>query len=120
VGPQGDPGPAGADGADGAVGPQGPPGADGADGGIAGQEIVAGAASADNESAKTVTADCPIGKVVVGGGFRTSDVSDPAEIVITGSYPSDADTWTATGSVDGTGGDRSYSLQAYAICANTP
>jgi hypothetical protein len=84
---------------------------------VSGWERVVGAASADDESDKTVTANCPSEKKVVGGGYLTSSVSNASEVVNLSSYPSDDTTWTAVGSVDSTTGDTSYSLQAFAICA---
>ncbi len=119
TGPAGADGAPGADGATGPAGPQGPAGADGADGGLAGYEVVVGVASADDETAKDVTASCSSGGVVIGGGFLTSNVSDATEVVITASYPNASDTWRVTGTVDDNGGDKSYSLQAYVICATT-
>ena len=100
--------------ATGAPGPTGPPGPAYA----LGDQIVAGTASPDNETAKTVTATCPGSKVAVGGGFLTSNVSSLSALVITGSYPSGSQTWTATGTVTTTAGNTSYSLQAYVVCAN--
>jgi hypothetical protein len=79
-----------------------------------------GTASADDETNKIVTATCTGGGVAIGGGFRISNVSNAGEVVITGSYPSAADTWTATGTIDTNPGDVSFSLQAYVICADTP
>jgi hypothetical protein len=115
VGPEG---PQGLQGDVGPQGPQGPAGADGADGGLAGYEVVPGTASADDEADKDVTASCTSGGVAIGGGFLTSNVSDASEIAITASYPSASDTWRVTGTVDNTGGgNQSYSLQAYVICA---
>ena len=121
-GAQGATGATGATGEQGATGPQGPTGpagADGADGenGVSGWERVTGPASADTEADRTVTAVCSSGKKIVGGGYVTTSVSNPSEIVVTASYPSDDMTWTATGGVDSTTGDASYSLQAFALCA---
>lgn len=123
TGAQGDIGPQGLQGPQGDTGSQGPQGDTGATGsnGVSGQEIVFGTASPDNESAKSVTATCPSGKVLVGGGFLTTNVSDASEIVITSSYPSSTTTWTATGDIDNAlAVDSSYSLTAYAICVATP
>jgi Collagen triple helix repeat (20 copies) len=116
AGPAGPEGPAGADGATGPTGPQGPAGPAGA--GVAGYEIVAGTASLDDENDKSVSASCPTGKVIVGGGFQVSNVSDSDQVVILSSYP-DANGWVAVGTIANTAGDTSYSLQAYAICAAT-
>jgi hypothetical protein len=81
--------------------------------------MILSATSTDNEIDKTVSASCTAGKKLVGGGYRTSNVSNASEIVITSSYPSSVTTWTVTGTIDSTtGGDESYSLQAYALCAS--
>jgi hypothetical protein len=82
-----------------------------------GYERVTGVASTDDENAKSVTATCTGGKKIIGGGYLTSNVSSPADIIITSSYPSSDTVWTATGSVITGGGDQSYSLQAFALCA---
>ena len=54
----------------------------------------------------------------MGGGFLTSNVSSLSALVITGSYPSGTQDWTATGNVATTAGNTSFSLQAYVVCAN--
>jgi len=114
VGPQG---PKGDKGATGAQGPKGDTGATGASGPIAGLTIVLGAVGADTYGTRTATASCTGGKKVVGGGFNTLNVSDSRTIAITGSYPSGATVWTVKGTTEQSGMSRSYSLQAYAICA---
>jgi hypothetical protein len=81
---------------------------------------VIGTASADDEAARTVTATCGVGKVVVGGGFITSGAGTPGQIVITANYPSSTTVWTVAGTVDSNAGDASYALRAYAICVTTP
>ena len=107
VGPQG---PAGADGADGAVGPQGPAGADGADG-VSGYQIVSSSGTSGFfASTFAVTAACPAGKSVVGGGGNVSP-----NAYLRGSLPSTSGTWTVRA------GKRSeafgpIAVQAYAIC----
>jgi hypothetical protein len=135
TGPQGPAGPQGPTGATGATGAQGPKGdtgatgaqgpkgdtgatgATGASGPIAGLTIVLGAVGADTFGNRTATATCTGGKKVVGGGFNTLNVSDSRTIAITGSYPSSATVWTVKGTTEQSGASRSYSLQAYAICA---
>jgi hypothetical protein len=67
-----------------------------------------------------VTATCTSGKVVVGGGWITSSISNGSEIAISDSYPSSTTVWTVVGRNDNTSGDTSYALQAYAICATAP
>ena len=81
----------------------------------AGYQLVTGAWSADDESDKSVTAVCPAGKVVIGGGFETGDLSNDSEVVILSSYPTGA-AWVATGTLDSAAGNASYSLRAFAIC----
>ena len=110
------PGPTGPTGATGSSGPSGPTGPTGADG-VSGWQLIPGTPSADNEEAKTVTATCPAGKNVVGGGFLTLAVTNPDEIVITANYPSSPTVWTVSGTLDQPGGgDDSFALQAFAIC----
>jgi hypothetical protein len=121
TGPQGATGLTGATGPAGTTGAQGPVGTNGTNGtnGVSGWERVVGTATADNETfPKTATATCTGSKKLVGGGYLVSAASASSEIVITASYPSSDTVWTTSGTVDSnTGGDESYSLQAYAICA---
>ena len=101
-----------------AIGPMGPRGSDGAPG-ISGYEIIQGEVSIDDELQKTVTANCPSGKVVIGWWFLTLNVSNSNEVVITRSYPSSQSSWEVKWWVDGTtAGDESFSLQSYAICVS--
>ena len=130
TGPIGPQGPAGTPGADGAQGPAGTPGADGAQGpagatgpqgatgtnGVSGWQLIPGTPSGDIENVRTVTASCPAGKKVVGGGFLTSSISNANRIVILASYPSSDTVWSVNGTTNIAGGDASYALQAYAIC----
>jgi len=125
VGPIGPIGPIGATGPIGPIGPIGPTGAVGPVGatgaaGLIGWERVVGASSPDNESDKSVTASCPEGKQIVSGGYATLNVSDVAKIIITSSYPSSDTTWIASGKLRTQDNmvDESFSLQAYAICAD--
>jgi hypothetical protein len=121
----------GADGMDGADGRDGTDGLDGLNGvagiqgltgpaGMSGLEIVVGTSSADDSEPRTVVATCPSGKVAVGGGYRTTNVSSESSISISNSYPSSATEWTASGSVIFVGAGMSFSLTAYVICATSP
>ena len=97
----------------------GPAGANG----VSGWVRVPGTASASNEtSPKTVTADCPAGTSVVGGGFVVLAAPglgvNVAEITVSASYPSDGDTWSVTAAEDNDGDVGNWSAQAYAICAS--
>ncbi len=114
----------GAPGKDGAAGKDGAPGKDGVDGkdgkdgkdGVSGWERVTGAFSGDIEGLRTVTADCPAGKSVVGGGYESDSISDAREVVVLSSFPVDDDTWSVTASTDAATGDRSFAIRAYALC----
>jgi hypothetical protein len=77
---------------------------------------VAGTVSADDEAAKTVTATCTGGTKVIGGGFEFSSVNDN-DVMVLSSYPSSDTEWTVSASDMTGGGDRSYAVRAYAICA---
>jgi hypothetical protein len=87
---------------------------------VSGWERVVGTATSSNESSpKTVTADCPTGKVVVGGGYVTTAVSgNLAEIAVVANWPSDSDTWTVTAAEDNDTNVGLWSVQAYAVCAS--
>jgi hypothetical protein len=67
-----------------------------------------------------VTATCTSGKVAIGGGWLTGSVSSPEDTIITASYPSSTTVWTVTGTSYPSGGDQSYTLQAYVVCATSP
>ena len=130
-GPKGDTGAtgaAGAVGATGATGAQGPKGDTGATGaqglqGIQGPAgphatftVVTGTATPSNGDAnKTASATCSTG-VVVGGGFVFGG-TDQKNLTITSSYPSNATTWTVTGS-ENVLHNVNWTLQAFAICAS--
>ena len=93
VGPQGlmgDNGPTGGDGPAGIQGPMGLPG-------VSNYEIVSGSvtvpAAGPGFGTITTTADCPAGKMVLGGGINTGD--DIRNIIAQDSYPNSSGTgWT--------------------------
>ena len=130
-GPKGDTGATGAQGlqglpgAAGAQGPKGDTGATGAQGiqGPAGPHAtftrVEGTISAnDSTSPKTVTATCPNGGVVVGGGHLFGG-SDSVDLHVVSSYPSNATTWSVTGAeADAAPILGNWTVRAYAICAS--
>jgi hypothetical protein len=68
--------------------------------------------SADSTGTRSVTAQCPGNKVVVGGGFDTTGVSDPGDIVVMRNSPSGNDSWT----VEATSTGKSFAIGASAIC----
>jgi hypothetical protein len=79
--------------------------------------VITGGVSADTEAAKTVTATCTGGTKVIGGGFEFSSVSD-ASVMVLSSYPTSATVWSVSTSDMTQGGDHSYAVRAYAVCAN--
>ena len=60
---------------------------------MSGYEIVFSEVTPDDELQKTIAATCPMGKVVIGGGFLTLNVSNSNEVVITRNYPSSPSSW---------------------------
>ena len=109
VGPEGPPGPAGK------PGPQGEPG-------ISGHEIVYLQTDLDSEPSKTATVDCPVGKLVLGGGaLITPSFADPnrdtAPVVLRSSAPNGDHGWYAKALEIGAYGFE-WHLTVYAICAN--
>lgn len=73
----------------------------------------------DSEDAKTVTAECPSGKEVIGGGARVN--GELNEVALTGSNPFSASNGARTGwsayARESTATAQNWSLEAFAICA---
>jgi hypothetical protein len=61
----------------------------------------------------TGTASCTGGKVVVGGGVSTSDIT---LFGLVESFPSNSTTWTGSGFDGGSSGSITFTV--YAICSN--
>lgn len=124
IGPQGDPGPVGPQGdpgvpgVPGAIGPQGAPGLPG---GVSGVTLVFAERGEDTDRFKQVIADCPTGKVAVGGGSEVvnldgSHISIP-EVVLDGSFPASASNWVGQAhAVTPTAED--WTLRVTVICAD--
>jgi hypothetical protein len=93
----------------GPAGPQGPPG-------VSGLQRADASTSNDSGSPKSVSAGCPAGKHVIGGGARVFG-GGSSEVSITDSYPeADGSKWNARAiEVNGTPG--TWTLTAFAICA---
>ena len=111
-------GPQGPQGAQGPAGPQGPQGTQGPQGaaGLSNVEIVTKVSSVDS-SDKNVTAQCPAGKKLIGGGAVAHAVfGNPKELTVLGSYPS-GNTWKAVAR-EAVAYAGNWILNAYAICAN--
>jgi hypothetical protein len=114
---QGVPGPTGAPGAPGPTGPQGEPGDPG---GLAGQELVRAQSGETSDRFKQVIADCPTGKLAVGGGAEVqnvdgSHVSIP-EVVLDGSFPGNGARWVGQAHA-ATPTDEDWTLRVTVICA---
>ena len=97
----------------GPAGPAGPAGAAGAPG-VSGLEIVNVQSASDSVSPKVLTANCPAGKKLVGGGGRI--INQAGFVALDESYPVSATSWRLTGTeVNPTIGN--WYVNAYAICA---
>jgi len=120
AGPKGDPGPQGAVGPQGVQGPQGNPGPQGV-AGISGYQIVIANSADDSSQAKSLGAQCPAGKHLLGGGVTvspfTGSVIGSPPIAIRESAPFGDFYWQVT-AVETEPYASNWSLQAYAICAN--
>jgi hypothetical protein len=104
----------------GARGPTGDRGSDGAPG-VSGLEQVFKSSAVDNSTPKTATATCPAGKRAVGGGATHSNAA-PGLVVIDQIQPSDEHTVPGVVTVGAyeTGTTTSWSVTAFALCANVP
>jgi hypothetical protein len=72
----------------------------------------------DSSSPKTVTATCPNGTVVVGGGHVFGG-TDNVDLHVVSSWPSNTTTWSVTGAEpDAAPLGSSWTVRAYAICAS--
>lgn len=119
AGPQGPTGPQGIAGPQGPRGFEGPPGPPGPAGGLAGREVVTNeytAATSDYEFSYAVSANCPPGKIVIGGGY---EVEQEGVNELRASYPGThtpgIDGWTVELGPDE---DVDVDLIVYAICVN--
>jgi hypothetical protein len=109
--------PVGAGGDQGPQGPIGPQGLQGERGlpGISGYQIVTSESSFSSDSIRSATADCPTGKVAIGGGGRVFGSGDG--IALNASDPSqDGSSWSVDAHeiVSNAG---PWSIAAYALCA---
>ena len=109
VGPQGPRGKTGAKGATGARGPQGVPG-------LSGYSVVAASVPASTTSPKDVTARCPAGTRVLGGGVAAN--GDALDVFVTSSAASGA-AWSGSAArAPGSGATGAWGLRVEAICAS--
>jgi Collagen triple helix repeat (20 copies) len=115
VGPAGDRGPQGP------IGPQGPTGPQGLQGepgmpGISGYQIVTSKSPFSSDQGRTATADCPPGKVAIGGGGRV--FGSVSGIALSASDPApDGSSWTAEAH-EIVSNAEIWTVEAQAICAN--
>jgi hypothetical protein len=118
IGPAGPAGPTGPAGAIGPVGPTGPAGPIGPQGppGLAAVEVVISLSVTDATMQKALQADCPSGKVAVGGGYTVITIPATTGFEVKATHPTPTgDSWRVT--VDRTGAAIDWRLAAYAICA---
>jgi hypothetical protein len=64
----------------------------------------------------TSTATCPVGTIILGGGFTLSGGLLALAVTAIDNHPSSTTTWTATATNYATAGV-SFSVQAYAVCS---
>jgi len=110
AGQQGPPGPVGPQGPAGPAGPQGAPG-------VSGFEIVNVASALSSDDEKAITATCPAGKKVLGGGGFAGSLIFTDDVALIASNPSGTTGWrVAAQETDATGAV--WLVRAYAVCAN--
>lgn len=78
------------------------------------------ATSEDSEESKTITAECPSGKLAIAGGARLG--GELKSVALTGTSPFSAPNgsrtgWSAFAHETGTGQLENWSLEAFAVCA---
>jgi hypothetical protein len=101
----------------GPAGPQGPQGPSG----VSGYTVMTSASPTDSAESRIVTATCPAGKTVVGGGHLVLPVSAAVyrAISVPTSRPAPAsNAWTAVGIEVPLNHTATWQLTAYAICAS--
>jgi hypothetical protein len=119
-------GPQGPQGETGLTGPEGPQGPQGVQGpaGISGLQHVTGSpVTISRGSSETVTATCPSGKTVIGGGFKTGvppgSAARPEAMIVFSSAGDGTSGWSVSGAntTSRNDGNATLTLTAYAICA---
>ena len=105
----------------GPAGPPGPPGAPGAQGnpglnGVGGLEIVYETSATNSDTEKTVTASCPAGKKVLGGGGYAFNLTFPDEVAIVASFPYNGNGWRVVAQETDAYAP-GWLVRTYAICA---
>jgi hypothetical protein len=112
----GAPGPAGPAGKAGPAGPAGAPGAPG----LVGREVVTVLSPDNSDDFKTVAADCPPGKVVIGGGAAVANpdggFTSLRQVQLYGSFPPFKTRWLGEAQ-ELAPTAVTWALEVYAICA---
>jgi hypothetical protein len=81
---------------------------------------VTSAPNAPRNTTVTATATCPLDKVALGGGARvTTTAAQKERALLTASYPTASDTWTAVGvvAIAALGGGQTMTVTAYVLCS---
>jgi hypothetical protein len=113
AGPAGPAGSPGTQGVPGVAGPMGPMGPQGLAGGVTGYELVSVSSANNDVSPKSLTATCPAGKVVMGGGAVNNATSN---IVLDLNGPAGNNAWSARMTKFLGGGNFDWTLTVSAIC----
>ena len=124
LGPTGPAGPTGVAGPIGPLGPSGPQGAAGPAGKNATFTIarVSNSTPLNTEETKTISAICPVGKTLMGGGYEVNSakVKNP-NIVVEDNFPSADGTWTVKASYKLCDCDPyPWGITSWAICIDKP
>lgn len=85
---------------------------------LPGLQVVSVASGFDSQPSKSITANCPAGKKVVGGGGRVNAAGGKAGVTELSPVTGTTDGFKATGFESDNGFAGTWSIQAYAICAN--
>ncbi len=85
---------------------------------LPGLQVVSVNTGFDSTARKTVTANCPVGKKVVGGGGRVNGSGGKAGVTELSPVTGVTDGFKATGYETDNGFGGNWSIQVYAICAN--
>ena len=119
---QGVPGPQGDPGQPGQTGPQGEQGEPGAPGGLAGYEQIRANSGETTDRFKQVIAECPAGKVAVGGGAEARNVDGSfiniPEVVLDGSFPPPSSARWVGHAHAVTATDEDWTLEVTVICVD--
>ena len=106
-------GPQGPQGPQGPGGPQGPAGTNG----VTGHEIVYDTSPTNSDAEKVLTATCPAGKKVVGGGGYAFNLLFPDDVALVASFPYNGNGWRVV-LQETDAYAPAWLARAYAICAN--